>query len=115
WLTHLISPLPWANGDIKKSCHTGEGRCLSRKRVPACPTELSPWAEGPRERRGGDAAVHHLNASEHYLVVYWLSTTLRIAVLPPSTWRIAVRMAPGSSAGRSIFWPGKPKGLPSSA
>src|SRR6516165_1601966 len=46
---------------------------------------------------------------------YRLSTTLRIAVLPLLTARIAVRIAPGSSAGRSTFWPWKPKGLPSSA
>ena len=48
-------------------------------------------------------------------IAYRLSTTLRIAVLPPSTARKALRIASGSSAGFSTFWPGRPKGLPSSA
>jgi hypothetical protein len=40
-----------------KICHTGEGRCLWRKWVPAC----------ARKDEEGDAAVDHLIASEHYV------------------------------------------------
>ena len=49
----------------QKSCHTGEGRCPWQKWVPAFPTDLSPWAEGPREDKEGGIALNHPNASKH--------------------------------------------------
>jgi hypothetical protein len=49
-------------------------KILSHRRRPVPMTEMgpglshgtSPWADGPREDAGGDAALNHLNASEYY-------------------------------------------------
>jgi hypothetical protein len=43
------------NAAIKKLCHTGEGRCLSQRWVPAFAGKT----------KQGDATLDHVNASEH--------------------------------------------------
>jgi len=48
---------------VQKFCHTGEGRCPWQNWVLAFPTELRPWAEGPREDKAGSVALNHPDAS----------------------------------------------------
>src|SRR5260370_38275773 len=40
-----------------------EGRCPWQNWVPAFPTELVPWAEGPRADKEGGIVLNHPNAS----------------------------------------------------
>ena len=49
--------------ELFKNFATGEGRCPWQNWVLAFPTELRPWAEGPREDKAGSVALNHPDAS----------------------------------------------------
>ena len=58
------APEPWNDGYFRFP-DSLEGRCPWQNCVPAFPTDLSPWAEGPREDKEEGIALNHPNASKH--------------------------------------------------